>query len=151
MKVAVYKAAGAQYVETPPYDPPNAVYDAVRGALALLGLDPANPLGVFIRPGDRVVIKPNLVTHEFGVQAGQRCLTAHGSVIRAVVDYAFLAGGPESSIVIADAPVQGADFAKIVAQNGLDEIRDYYWRTHRYELGVLDRVRCRRCSTSKAH
>lgn len=138
MKVAVYKAAGARYPETPPYDPPNAAYDAVRGALGLLGLDPANPLGAFIRPGDRVVIKPNLVTHEFGVQEGQRCLTAHGSVLRAVVDYAFLAGGPESSIVIADAPVQGADFAKIVAQNGLDAIRDFYWRTHRYELAVLD-------------
>jgi len=120
-------------------------YDAVRNTFVLLGLDAEhygtpewNPLGGIIRPGDRVVIKPNLVVHEYGVQVGQRCLTTHGSVIRAIVDYAFLAGGPESKIVICDAPVQGADFAKLVAQNGLNVIRDFYRRAFDYDLGVVD-------------
>ena len=162
MKVAIYRSNRADYVEEPPFHPPapypelagsgftellpaNQAYDAVRSALALFGLDAErygsaawNPLGKYIRRGDRIVLKPNLVVHEHGVQVGQRCLTAHGSVIRAMVDFAFLAGGPESTIVIADAPVQGADFAKIVAQNGLDEIRDFYWRTFRFEVGVQD-------------
>jgi uncharacterized protein (DUF362 family) len=155
MKIALYQGSDRAYIEEPPYHPPsiypelaargfresrpgNAAYDVVRGALGLLGLDAENPLGRYVHPGDFVVIKPNLVSHEHGSQVGQRCLTTHGSVIRAVVDYTFVAGGPEAKIVIADAPVQGGDFDKIVAQNGLDEIRDFYWRTFRYEIGVVD-------------
>jgi len=162
MKVAVYKSEAGGYCEVPPYHPPecypelaakgfretqpaNGVYGAVRNTLRLLGLDAPrqsdpewNPLREYVRPGARVLLKPNLVLHEHGVQMGQRCLTTHGSVIRAMVDYAFLAAGPESKIVIADAPVQGADFSKLVAQNGLDAIRDFYWSTFRYEIEVLD-------------
>ena len=162
MKVAVYKSETGGYCEVPPYHPPerypelaakgfretqpaNGIYGAVRNTLRLLGLDAPrqsgpewNPLGEYVRPGARVLLKPNLVLHEHGVQIGQRCLTTHGSVIRAMVDYAFLAGGPESKIAIADAPVQGADFAKLVAQNGLDAIRDFYWSTFRFEIEVLD-------------
>jgi uncharacterized protein (DUF362 family) len=162
MKVAFHEGGVTAYIEQPPFDPPvlhpelrangfretlpeNGVYDAVRDCLDLLGLDAAhrggaewNPLQRYIRRGDSVLIKPNLVSHEHGPQVGQRCLTTHGAVLRAVVDYAFLAGGPESRIVIADAPVQGADFDKLVAQSGLDHIRDFYWRTFRYELGVRD-------------
>ena len=155
MKVAVFNAGVSRYLEEPPYHPPelypelsaggfhetapdNRVYDAVRKTLALYGLDETNPLRRFVRPGDRVVIKPNFVSHEHGVQVGQHCLTTHGSVIRAVVDYAFLAAGRDSQIVIADAPVQGADFDRLLEQNGVSAIRDYYWRTFKYELGVLD-------------
>jgi uncharacterized protein (DUF362 family) len=156
MKAAFYRSAAKTYIEQPPFHPPelypelaakgftetlpeNRVYEAVRGALQLLanGND-ANPLQRVIKPGNRIVIKPNLVSHEHGAQLGQRCLTAHGSVIRAVLDYCFLAGGPESSIVIADAPVQGADFDKLAAQNGLNEIRDFYWRTFKYKVDVID-------------
>ena len=160
MKVAIYESSTSQYVERPPYHPPqiyrelakaafrdidaeNHAYDAVRRALSLLS--PAgdgeagwNPLGAVIKPGDRIVLKPNLVSHEHGVQLGQRCLTTHGSVIRATLDYAFIAGGRESKIVIADAPVQGADFDKLLEQNGISAIRDFYWRTFRYEIDVVD-------------
>ena len=162
MKVALYKNDVSAYAEEPPYHPAelypelrargfretlpaNTVYGAVRNTLQLLGLDAErnasenwNPLQRYIRPGDRVVLKPNLVLHEHNVQLGQRCLTTHGSVIRAMVDYAFIAGGPEAKIVIADAPVQGADFAKLRAQNGLDAIREFYWSTFRYEIEVID-------------
>ncbi|MEA2328947.1 MAG: hypothetical protein QOE68_3906 [Thermoanaerobaculia bacterium] len=162
MKVAVHKGSVTAYTEQPPFHPPaihpeigaagfretlpdNAVYDAVRNALLLLGLDADhygtpewNPFGSLIRRGASVLIKPNLVSHEHGPQVGQRCLTTHGAVIRAVVDYAFIAAGPESKIVIADAPVQGADFDKLLAQSGLGEIRDFYRRTFQYELGVHD-------------
>jgi len=155
MKVAFYQSDVASYTEEAPFHPPelypelaargfretnaaNRAYEVVRNTLRLLGGDPANPLGRWIRPGDRVVIKPNLVSHEHGAQLGQRCLTTHGSVIRAIVDYAFLAGGPQSTIVVADAPVQGANFKELVAQQGLDAIREFYARTFGYDLAVLD-------------
>jgi uncharacterized protein (DUF362 family) len=85
-----------------------------------------------------VVIKPNLVLHEFGAMKGTNCLTTHGSVIRAMIDYAYVAGGPESSIIIADAPLQGANFDLLLAQTGIPEIQDYYWRKCRYEIKAFD-------------
>ncbi|MGC1613668.1 MAG: DUF362 domain-containing protein [Candidatus Acidiferrum sp.] len=126
-------------------DPSNAVYGAVRDLFALLRLDEENfgtqnwnPLGTYIRPGDKVLIKPNFVLHEFGVQKGAHCLTTHGSIIRAVLDYAHLAAGPEGAIVIADAPLQGADFEKIVSQSGMREVQEFYKERVRCDVEVID-------------
>src|SRR5580698_8316619 len=126
-------------------DAGNGVYGAVRNMLALLRLDQQrfgtpewNPLSVYIRPGDKVVIKPNLVLHEFGAQKNAHCLTTHGSVIRAVLDYVYLAAGPEGSITIADAPLQGADFARVTADTGLPQIQEFYRANLRCEIKVID-------------
>ena len=78
--VALYKAGRAEYPESPPFHPSenypeyifegrghlsldNTVYEAVRSALYLLGLDVDNygtsgwnPLGKIISPGDKVVL-----------------------------------------------------------------------------------------------
>src|ERR1700691_1161628 len=99
MKVAIYQSQIADYPNAAPFHPGevypecaragfrtsetvNGVYSAVRKTLALLNLDAANcglpewnPLGVYIRPGDKVLIKPNLVLHEFGAQLNANCLT----------------------------------------------------------------------------
>ncbi len=123
----------------------NCVYRAVRETMALLGLDQAhfntphwNPLGRYVHRGDKVVIKPNLVLHEFGVQQNAHCLTTHGSVIRAVLDYVYLAAGPEGRIVIADAPLQGADFKEIVEQNGLRKIQQCYRNAVGVDIEIVD-------------
>jgi uncharacterized protein (DUF362 family) len=117
----------------------------VRDLFALLRLDEENfgtenwnPLGAYIRRGDKVVIKPNFVLHEFGAQAGAHCLTTHGSVIRAVLDYAHLAAGPEGKIVIADAPLQGADFEKVVSQAGMREVQEFYRKRLRCDIEIID-------------
>ena len=56
--------------EPEPGEGPNPVYAAVRTALSLLGLDREafgseawNPLRAFVRPGQRVVLKPNFIRH----------------------------------------------------------------------------------------
>jgi uncharacterized protein (DUF362 family) len=123
----------------------NLVYAAVRDTLMMLGLDGQNfgtphwnPLGGYIRLGDTVVIKPNFVLHEFGRLKGSGCLTTHPSVLRAMIDYAYIAGGQESSITIADAPIQGADFEHLLKQSRIHEIQEYYRRRHRYEIQVQD-------------
>jgi uncharacterized protein (DUF362 family) len=125
-------------------DAGNGVYTAVREMLAL-NFDPArfgtpewNPLGEYIHRGDRVVIKPNLVLHEFGAQRNAHCLTTHGSVIRAVLDYVYLAVGPEGSIAVADAPLQGADFARVIADAGLPQIQEFYHNMLKCEIKVID-------------
>jgi uncharacterized protein (DUF362 family) len=162
MRVAILRVDKPSYHSTPPFHPSvqypeitrlgadvtafdNLIYDAVRRALAILGLDLANldtplwnPLRQYVQPGDKVVIKPNFVLHEFGAFEGTNCLTTHGSVIRAMIDYIYLAGGPDCSIVIADAPIQGANFELITQKAGIDEIQEYYWRKFRKEIVIYD-------------
>jgi uncharacterized protein (DUF362 family) len=141
--VAVYRAAEGAYPSSPPYHPseqypeypfrrlsakPNFAYEAVRGALRLAGLDAErfgtaswNPLADIISAGDMVVIKPNMVRdfHE-EVQSGTEALITHASVVRAVVDYVYLALGKKGRVVIADSPQNDADW-------------DGLWRAFRFD------------------
>ena len=127
------------YPSSPPFDPgkkyaeydfehyseSNDVYDSVRNILFDLKLDIENfntkdwnPFKEFINPGDKVVIKPNLVLNS----DNQDAITTHGSVIRPVVDFVWKALNGVGIIVICDAPVVFADFNEIVAQTGIKEM-----------------------------
>src|SRR4249920_3177530 len=114
-RVAVFDAGQCTYPDRPPFHPPqrypeypfgsdeidaqNFVYESVRQLFCLLEMDKDhygtrmwNPLGQIIKPGDNVVLKPNLVISEHpdglvGVQAS----VVHGSVIRPFIDYVFIA------------------------------------------------------------
>lgn len=95
---------GDAYPECQPFGAPrngssNDAYGAVRLALQLLGLDERhaggpdwNPLRRIVHPGDTVVLKPNFVRN-FRENSTDHadCLITHGSVIRAVLDYVYLA------------------------------------------------------------
>ncbi len=125
---------------------PNNAYQAVRQALRLLDLDAArsdtaawNPLGAIVRPGDTVVLKPNFVRdfRETHPDHGD-CLITHGSIIRAVADYVFIALQGSGRIIIADAPQNDADFAAIRRIAGLDEIQDFYRKHADFNLDVYD-------------
>ncbi len=121
------------YPATPPFHPsdrfpeytgemsaaPNPVYGLVRQALADLGLDRArfgtpawNPIGDLVKPGGRIVVKPNWVLHHNQGPGGTDCLITHPSVLRAVLDYVLLA--KPGRVVVGDAPVQGCDFDALV-------------------------------------
>ena len=158
--VAVALADEPAYPNDPPFHPhgdapgnpfsersdaPNHAYDAVRRAFELARLDDANtgtaawnPLGDLIRPGETVVLKPNLVK-EFHPRdpLGWRYVLTHGSVIRAVADHVFRAVGPEGRIVIADAPQTDSSFTRIVEVLGLLEVQAFY-REHGFELELID-------------
>ena len=148
--VAVCDTGASAYPDREPFDPPeaypelpspdgalkatNSVYAGVRETLRLLGLDAGryggaswNPLGEIIRPGDRVVIKPNLVRHFHGNGGRLDALVTHGSVVRAVLDYALLALGNRGEVTLGDSPLQYADFASTLRACGL--------------VGVIERTR----------
>ncbi len=125
---------------------PNHAYRAVRGALELLGLDREkagtadwNPLGSVLQPGQTVVLKPNFVRdfRESNPDHGN-CLITHGAVIRAAVDYAYIALQGKGRLIIADAPQNDADFEAIRGIAGLDEIRNFYQREAGFEIEVYD-------------
>jgi uncharacterized protein (DUF362 family) len=79
-----------------------------------------NPLGVFVKPGQRVTIKPNWVLHWNKSGAGLESLVTHSSLIEALLEYLCLAG--PGRVVIGDAPVQGCDFGALRAACGLDQM-----------------------------
>jgi len=139
-KVSVQHIKFTEYPQNPPFDPEkkypeyedeeyiskhNPVYKAVRDALINLELDGENinksswsPFKKFIKPGDKVVIKPNLVLDAIH----QKAVTTHSSVLRPIIDYAWLALKKKGEICICDAPLVGADFQKIIDQTGLNEL-----------------------------
>lgn len=124
----------------------NAVYAAVREALRLGGLDAErygtaswNPLGEAIQPGQTVLVKPNLVRHLRDTLPGLGdCVITHGAVIRAVVDYVYIALAARGRIIVADAPMDDASFEALVVAAGLDELREFYRRHAGFEIEILD-------------
>lgn len=113
----------------------NPAFRAVREALHQLGLDagrfgtPAwNPLRDLVHPGGTVVLKPNFVSHRNldreappGHDATD-CLVTHGSVVRAVLDYAARALGGRGRVVIGDCPIQGTRWDALAKVIGLDVV-----------------------------
>jgi len=124
----------------------NRAYEGVRDALRLLGLDAEhyghsdwNPLGGIVQPGQTVVLKPNFVrefreTHE----GHDDCLITHGSIIRAALDYVYIALKGQGRIIIADAPQNDADFGAIRRIVGLDEVQEFYCKHAGFEVEVYD-------------
>lgn len=111
----------------------NYVYEAVRNGLRLYGLDGDNygtllwnPLAEFIRPGDVVLVKPNLVWHSNKSGNGVECLYTQPSVAAAVLDYVCIALKGKGKIIVADAPMQSCDFTKLISESGYDRLIDFY-------------------------
>jgi len=120
------------------------VYGMVRTAFFLLGLDREhfgtaswNPLSAIITPGDSVLIKPNLVFDTNNSGCGPECLVTHGSVVRAVADYAALAMGNKGRLLLGDAPVQACSFDTALKISGMDDVVEYL-RGHGISMGVQD-------------
>lgn len=151
----------ASYPEDPPFDPDqaypefgsaphrtspnNRVYESVREVLRLLELDRDNigtprwnPFQGFVRSGDTVFIKPNLVLHEVRETLGTNCVYTHGSVIRPLIDYCLLATNNNVRIIVGDVPLQSADFDAIVAANGLRDLVGYFREERKVDVQLLD-------------
>lgn len=124
----------------------NLVYSMVRDLFAKLGMDRENkgtskwnPFREIIKPGDKVLIKPNLVTHCHYL--GENALYStviHGSILRPVIDYVYLALGGKGSILIADNPVEHADFKLIMEFTGIQTMAEELSKDGYFGLKVLD-------------
>jgi uncharacterized protein (DUF362 family) len=160
--VAVFQQKRADYACKPPFDPPqifpetpfaeggidaeNEVYQSVREIFRLLGYDLENygkpnwnPLGWLIKPGETIFLKPNMIAerHYYKPEVWNYVIT-HGSLIRAVADFAFIALQGAGKIIIGDAPSTEADFDKIIKRQGLREIQELFRRTKNFEIEILD-------------
>jgi uncharacterized protein (DUF362 family) len=147
-----------KYPELPPeavrsIAPDNKVYFLIRELLCKLGLDSGNfgtsawnPLGEVVRPGQTVLLKPNLVTHKhIGGSAALYSTVTHGSVIRPIIDYVYKALRGRGRIVIADNPIESADFAALMRFTGIQEMAQELSARGYHGLEVIDlrpRVLC---------
>ena len=112
----------------------NAVYDAVRESLHLLGLDAEhygaqewNPLKDLVEPGGNILIKPNLVMDvNQNPEGGVLCLYTQPSLVAAIVDYVLLAAGKNCHIVVGDAPMQSCDWNHLIQESGYDRLVAWY-------------------------
>lgn len=110
------------------YEGNNYVFDAVRHCLIDLGLDifnvgesTWNPFKNLVKPGDVVVIKPNLVFNTPNKDR-QICTTTHASVIRPVIDYVWKALNQKGKIIIGDACAAETDFCEVIHRSHIDEM-----------------------------
>jgi uncharacterized protein (DUF362 family) len=158
MSVAIIKDESIDYCTDAPFHPQakypeypfagtceaNLCYKMLRELFHKLRMDEKNfgeekwnPLGDVIRPGDNVLIKPNLVLH-YNKAGGILPLITHGSVIRAVLDYVYIALKGKGSISIGDAPYLNADFNDVTRLTGMDKILEYYRDNSDIRLNFFD-------------
>lgn len=127
-----------EWSELPIAEEDNPAYRSIRQLFYHLRLDSENygkpswnPLGKIIEPGNVVVLKPNFVAHRnlgeelYGLTDTDSLVT-HGSVLRAVLDYAAKALQGHGKIIIGDCPIQGTDWTQIVRLVALDQIQAYF-------------------------
>ncbi len=126
-------------------DPANGGYRGVRECFRVMGLDSErfgtpewNPLGEVVRPGDTVLLKPNLISDRQDNSDAWHGLTTHGSVIRAVADYVVLALKGEGRIILADGCQEDSPIERIRAHIGVDELQAFYRERCGIELAFLD-------------
>jgi len=158
--VAVSQQAPAEYPSKPPFHPAekypetpfmrtqeerNPAYGGVREALRMLGMDVANygkatwnPLGLVVKPGDTVLVKPNLICEGHATRKDEWVqVVTHGAVVRAVLDYVYIALGGKGRVIIADGPQTDSDFETICERVGLLDVGAFY-KERGLALDVVD-------------
>lgn len=116
------------YSQTISYKKEN-IYRMMSEAFRLLELDLEhygtpewNPLGGYVHPGDKVLIKPNLVMHSNPSGEGTECLYTQPEVVEAAIEFVLTALKGSGSIIVGDAPMQGCQFEELVKESGYESL-----------------------------
>lgn len=147
-RVVTVVRPGLRYVDAVPFDPPNPVYEAVEAMFRGLRLDAGrvgtpdwNPLGDLIARGDRVIVKPNLVSsknlHQKITGESLQASSTHGSLLRPILDYALRAAGPTGQVRVVDTPVEGCEIEKVAGPLGVYAVVEHLKRQG-HDIDFLD-------------
>ena len=124
---------------------PNHVYALVRESFRRLGLDRTrfgtkewNPLGELLRPGENVVVKPNWVYQENRGHGSREAVTTHPSIVRALLDYIWIALRGEGTVIVGDAPIQGCRLDKLLENLNWHALPAFYAENGRMEVVLED-------------
>jgi len=96
-------------------------------------------LKAVVKPGDKVVVKPNVVTagRERKKDEWEQVVT-HGSVVRAVCDEVIKALEGRGEIVIAEAPQTDTPFELAMERCGIKAVVEHYQKTSPVKVTLLD-------------
>ncbi|WP_420264231.1 DUF362 domain-containing protein [Candidatus Magnetominusculus dajiuhuensis] len=118
---------------------PNRVYHAVRECLAQSGHDAErfgtpdwNPLKNYIKQGDKVFLLCNFVYHH-RPQESLRDFFAkctHASILRALIDYVYIALKGDGRISFGNAPLQSCVWEQVLIDTGANIILEFYKQNH---------------------
>jgi uncharacterized protein (DUF362 family) len=161
--VSISKIKNARYSQTPPYNPPeiypelinnfsgsqldrkNDVYGCIRNSFRQLNYDIQNyktqnwnPLGWLIEQGNTVMLNPNMLAEKHLYNNDWDYIITHGSVMRAVIDYVYIALNGKGRIIIADGPQADSDIEKILELTGIKEIQYYYKQRFNFDIEFID-------------
>lgn len=149
-RTSVQRQPGVTYPGTQPFSPSerypecpfdeiggegNPVYRMVRQLFIDAGLDEAhiggaswNPLGRYIQRGSRVFVLCNFVFHRRPREtvADFRAKCIHGSVLRALIDYVYIATGPDGVIEFGNAPLQSCQWPRVLADAEVSRLPCFY-------------------------
>jgi uncharacterized protein (DUF362 family) len=132
-----------QFHDTSPT--PNWPYALLRQLFYALELDRQhfgtaqwNPLGELIRPGNTVLLKPNFVLSANDSGDELFAMVTHPSVLRALVDFSFIALHGQGRIIIADVPQMDCDWEELMRAQRLDTIQEFYQSRFRFPVEVYD-------------
>lgn len=105
-----------------PFDGEDSVSGALRSLFLMWGRNPRNPFEGWVKPGDRVVIKPNWVHHENRLEPNLDALVSHSSLVKHLLDLLALALDGRGSVVIGDAPLQSCAFDQLMKRTGIGDV-----------------------------
>ncbi|MEI7988021.1 MAG: DUF362 domain-containing protein [Chloroflexota bacterium] len=159
LRVAIWQGT-PQYCQVAPYHPHvsypeykigqigeanNPAYEGIRNLLKLLNLDSQheglqswNPLGCLVVPGNQVLIKPNFVVSRHSHGDNLYSIITHPSVLRAIIDYVYIALHGEGKIIIADSPQMDCNWQELLHVTQLETIQQLYWDRYRFDIDILD-------------
>lgn len=158
-RVAVVFTGLKEYPTIVPFDPPesypeyalkgvdpgNKVYAWVRETLYRAGLDRENfgtskwnPLGDIVRPGMKVLIKPNTVSHMHEENKEYFSVVIHPSVLRPVLDYLCIALKGQGKITIGDSQVIFGHFEEAMSASKIDRLLAWYRQQTSIPIECMD-------------
>ncbi len=114
---------------------PNPVYRAVRQCFVQAALDrehlgtPAwNPLGAYVKPGNRVFLLCNFANERRSNESVEdfRSRCTHGSIIRVLTDYILIAAGKDGHVSIGNAPTQYCHWDAVLRDTEAREALQFY-------------------------
>jgi uncharacterized protein (DUF362 family) len=105
-----------------PYQMDEHLLMALKALFSIWNKDPQNPFREWLRPGGRVVIKPNWVLHHNPNENGLDALVTHTSLIKYIIDLLAVPLQGNGSIIIGDAPLQSCDFSSLMRQSRIEEV-----------------------------
>jgi uncharacterized protein (DUF362 family) len=126
----------------------NRIYSAIRDLFRDLSLDTKNygspkwnPLGTWVKRGGKISIKPNWVwdpPYAFEIEESYPATLTHSSLIRAVIDYAYIAVGERGRISVLDSPIEDTNWNRLHKWSGFDEVYRFYKRNTSVPLKLID-------------